>query len=182
MPNNKIDDLRNHLFETIEMLKDGDLDLETAKGIAQVAQVIVNVTKLEVDFVKNVAGLGTGFIPIAEEDVQALRERQFSATTNQLNTVRQPKWESTVKDAEAVKVTPTQKTILEFLMERGGEGRVGVIAATRYETIRHLEILEKRGLISCVERPPKLEFSSEPIPDEISQNCGTWKLAKTPER
>ena len=66
MPKNKIDDLRNHLFEAIEMLKEGEMDLETAKGIAQLGQVIVNVTKLEVDFVKNVAGLGTGFIPVGE--------------------------------------------------------------------------------------------------------------------
>jgi uncharacterized protein (UPF0210 family) len=77
MPKNKIDDLRNHLFETIEMLKSGDMDLETAKGVAQVAQVIVNVTKLEVDFVKNVAGLGTGFIPVAEEELNKLKDRSF---------------------------------------------------------------------------------------------------------
>ncbi|MET0752592.1 MAG: hypothetical protein ABWZ66_04435 [Pyrinomonadaceae bacterium] len=182
MPNNKIDDLRNHLFETIEMLKEGDLDLETAKGIAQVAQVIVNVTKLEVDFVKNVAGLGTGFIPIAEEDIQVLRERQFSPGNDRVGTVRKPKVESLLKEAEAVKTTSTQKAILEFLLERGGESRVGVIARTRYETIRHLEILEGNGLISCVERPPKVEFSSEPIPLEVSLNCGIWKLTKMPER
>jgi hypothetical protein len=77
MPKNKIDDLRNHLFETIEMLKEGEMDLDTARGISQVAQVIVNVTKLEVDFVKNVAGMGTGFIPVAEEQLRELKDRNF---------------------------------------------------------------------------------------------------------
>ena len=48
MPRNKIDDLRNHLFETLEMLKDPDcpMDLERAKTIADVAQVIVNSAKV----------------------------------------------------------------------------------------------------------------------------------------
>lgn len=78
MPKNKIDDLRNHLFEAIEMLKEGEMDLETAKGIAQLGQVIVNVTKLEVDFVKNVAGLGTGFIPVAQDEVENFRKRNFN--------------------------------------------------------------------------------------------------------
>lgn len=54
MPRNKIDDLRNHLFETLEMLKDPDspMDLDRAKTIASVAQVIVNSAKVEVDFIK----------------------------------------------------------------------------------------------------------------------------------
>lgn len=77
MPKNKIDDLRNHLFEAIEMLKDGDMDIETAKTIAIVGQVIVNVTKLEVDFVKNIGAIGTGFIPISEEDLRRLRSTNY---------------------------------------------------------------------------------------------------------
>jgi hypothetical protein len=54
MPRNKIDDLRNHLFETLEMLKDPEapMDLDRAKTIASVAQVIVNSAKVEVDFIK----------------------------------------------------------------------------------------------------------------------------------
>lgn len=54
MPRNKIDDLRNHLFETLEMLKDPDapMDLDRAKTIASIAQVIVNSAKVEVDFVR----------------------------------------------------------------------------------------------------------------------------------
>ncbi len=36
MPRNKIDDLRNHLFETIEMLKDKEIDVNTAKAISEI--------------------------------------------------------------------------------------------------------------------------------------------------
>lgn len=54
MPRNKIDDLRNHLFATLEALQDPEhpIELERAKTIADVAQVIVNSAKVEVDFVR----------------------------------------------------------------------------------------------------------------------------------
>ena len=66
---NKITDLRNHLFETIEALKDAEkpMDIERAKAIADVAQVIVNSAKVEVDFLKMMdANTGTGFIELNE--------------------------------------------------------------------------------------------------------------------
>ncbi len=49
MAKNKIEHLRDHLFETIEMLKDGDMELDKARTIAEVAQVIINSAKVEVD-------------------------------------------------------------------------------------------------------------------------------------
>jgi hypothetical protein len=55
MARNKIEDLRDHLFETIEMLKDNDennMTVEKAKTIADVAQVIINSAKVEVDFLR----------------------------------------------------------------------------------------------------------------------------------
>jgi hypothetical protein len=54
MPRNKIDDLRNHLFATLEALQDPEhpMELERAKTIDDVAQVIVNSAKVEVDFVR----------------------------------------------------------------------------------------------------------------------------------
>lgn len=62
---NKIEDLRNHLFATIEGLMDEDkpLDIDRAKAVADVAQVIVNSAKIEVDFLRATGGeKGTGFI------------------------------------------------------------------------------------------------------------------------
>lgn len=68
MAQNKMNDLRNHLFEVIERLKDPETDevtegnevkakkqdmtIETAMAIKDVAQVIVNSAKVEVDFLK----------------------------------------------------------------------------------------------------------------------------------
>lgn len=65
MARNKIEDLRNHLFEVIEKLQDNDIDIDKARTIADVAQVIVNSAKVEVAFMKAVGstGNGSGFIP-----------------------------------------------------------------------------------------------------------------------
>lgn len=52
MAKNKIQDLRDHLFVTIELLKAGEMEIEKAKAIADVAQVIINTAKLEVDFIR----------------------------------------------------------------------------------------------------------------------------------
>lgn len=64
MPKNKIEDLRNILFETMEKLMDDDdpMDLERAETVAKVAQVIVNSAKVEVDFIKQTGHGGTSFI------------------------------------------------------------------------------------------------------------------------
>ena len=54
MPRNKIEDLRNHLFATLEGLMDEEnpMDIDRAKTIAEVAQVIVNSAKEEVNYLK----------------------------------------------------------------------------------------------------------------------------------
>jgi len=54
MAKNKIQDLRDHLFETIEMLKDeqSSMTVDKAKTIAEVAQAIINSAKLEIDFIR----------------------------------------------------------------------------------------------------------------------------------
>jgi hypothetical protein len=59
----RIQDLRETLFDTIEQVKEGKMDVEKAKAITNIAQVIVNSAKAEVDFLKNVNVQGnTGFI------------------------------------------------------------------------------------------------------------------------
>lgn len=63
---NKIDDLRNHLFATLEALRDKEhpMELDRAKTIADVAQVIINSAKVEVDFIEATGAKGTGFVPV----------------------------------------------------------------------------------------------------------------------
>jgi len=67
MARNKINDLRDHLFEVLERLKDGEIDIETAKAMADVSQVIINSAKVEVDFIRITgANQNTGFIKLTE--------------------------------------------------------------------------------------------------------------------
>lgn len=66
---NKIDDLRNHLFETLEALKDDEkpMDLARARAVADVAKVLVESAKVEVDFLKVTGALrSTDFLPLAD--------------------------------------------------------------------------------------------------------------------
>lgn len=59
MARNKISDLRDHLFASLERLDDDQLtpeqlkdELNKAKAIAQIGSVIINSAKVEVDFIK----------------------------------------------------------------------------------------------------------------------------------
>lgn len=58
MAKNKITDLRDHLFETIEALKDPDrpMEIERAKAISDVAQTIINSAKAEIELLKVIDG------------------------------------------------------------------------------------------------------------------------------
>ena len=70
MTQNKIEHLRNHLFETLEALKDDDkpMDLDRARAIAEVGRVIVDSAKVEVQFMEAIGGSGTGFIPNTDRE------------------------------------------------------------------------------------------------------------------
>jgi hypothetical protein len=61
-----IADLRGLLFETIEAVKDGKLDIDKAKCISDLSQVMVNTAKAEIDYVKASGGLGSGFLEAAK--------------------------------------------------------------------------------------------------------------------
>lgn len=67
---NRIDDLRNHLFETLEALKDKDepMDLDRARAVAEVARAVIDSAKVEVEFLKVTGQLrSTDFLPKEEE-------------------------------------------------------------------------------------------------------------------
>lgn len=69
MAKDKIQDLRHHLFETIEMLKDGDIEIDKAKAISEVSQVIINSAKVEVQFLKEMgSNRHTGFIQLENKE------------------------------------------------------------------------------------------------------------------
>lgn len=65
---NKMTDLRNHLFATLEALQDekNPMEIERAKAICQVGGVLVETAKVEVAFLNVVGGSSTtGFIESA---------------------------------------------------------------------------------------------------------------------
>lgn len=55
---NKLEDLRNHLFEVIEGLKDEDkpMDIARAKAVSEVAQTIIETAKAETRHLEVVGG------------------------------------------------------------------------------------------------------------------------------
>ena len=77
---NKIEDLRDHLFETIEKVKSGEMDTKTATAITNASAQIINSAKVEVDFIKAMGGIGegTGFIPLEPKkpNMRALKPNQ----------------------------------------------------------------------------------------------------------
>lgn len=63
---NKMEDLRNHLFATLEALQDEDkpMEIDRAKAIAEVAKQVVDTAKVEVEYLKHTGSIrGSGFLP-----------------------------------------------------------------------------------------------------------------------
>jgi hypothetical protein len=61
---NKMEDIRNHLIAAMEGLADPDnpLDIERARAISEIGQVLINSAKVEVEYIKVAGGHGTGFL------------------------------------------------------------------------------------------------------------------------
>ena len=83
---NKITDLRNHLFETIESLKDTDhpMEVQRAKAIYETAQTIIETGKLELQFIDLVGkGENSQFFdqPQIAKPVPARREITANASS-----------------------------------------------------------------------------------------------------
>lgn len=89
MPNNSMDDLRNHLFDVIERLKtNGDPDatdkdkisIEDAKAIGNIAKTLIDSAKVEVHAIKALGmDQGSKFItpqPSRQEELQQLTNGQ----------------------------------------------------------------------------------------------------------
>ncbi len=72
-----MDDLRNHLFSTIEALSDDEkpMPIERAKAICEVADRLIDTAKVEVNMYEVVGGkpVNSKFLPpIVEDDVPKL--------------------------------------------------------------------------------------------------------------
>jgi hypothetical protein len=64
---NNVNDLREHLFAALKGLKDGTVDIEKAKAMSEVAQVIINSAKVEVEYAKATGSKGSGFMGEVEQ-------------------------------------------------------------------------------------------------------------------
>jgi cell shape-determining protein MreC len=67
MAKKNIDDLRDLLFATIEGVKEGKIDVDRAKMIGDLSQVMVNSAKVEVEYAKATGQKGSGFLEKADE-------------------------------------------------------------------------------------------------------------------
>lgn len=63
-----ISDLRDGLFEAMQMLKEGKLTVEQAKAISEMSQVVINSAKVEVDYIKANNGGETPFLEAIGND------------------------------------------------------------------------------------------------------------------
>ena len=70
MSKHTVDDLRDTLFDTLQALKNKEapMEIDRALAIKEVAQVIVNSAKVEVEHMRIAGGVGSGFIPVQSVD------------------------------------------------------------------------------------------------------------------
>jgi hypothetical protein len=77
---NNINQLRNHLFDVLQGLKDDSMTVEKAKAISDVAQTIINSAKVEVDYVKTTGAKESSFLDgmhIADQEVSELKNNKL---------------------------------------------------------------------------------------------------------
>jgi hypothetical protein len=74
MAKNKLNDLRDHLFETLERVKDGSMDIDRAKIITQVAGTIIDTARVEIKFLEVIGGVddASGFFPGSRRSAKQL--------------------------------------------------------------------------------------------------------------
>jgi hypothetical protein len=68
----QIEDLRATLFDAIEQVKAGTLDLDKARTINEIGKTIVDTAKVEVDHLRVVGKGKSQFVPLQEPDAPAL--------------------------------------------------------------------------------------------------------------
>jgi len=80
MARNKISDLRDHLFASLERIDDDSLtpeqiraEVDKAKAVANIGSVIINSAKVEIDFIK-----ATGRIDSASEIFKSVDQKKIA--------------------------------------------------------------------------------------------------------
>lgn len=67
MSDHTVNDLRTHLFATLAALRDKDnpMDVDRARAVSEVAKVVIDSAKVEVDYLKVTGGGESQFISTA---------------------------------------------------------------------------------------------------------------------
>lgn len=64
-----INDLREKMFDTLDLLKSGKITVEQAKAASDIGQVIINSAKVEVDYIKANGGGEAIFLDPSANDL-----------------------------------------------------------------------------------------------------------------
>ena len=84
MSEHSIDDLRKRLFETIDGVKAGTINLEQARTISELSQVVVNSAKVEVEFLRATDGSESKFLAGAKQEKPPLPPGITGTTVHRL--------------------------------------------------------------------------------------------------
>lgn len=68
----QIDDLRTTLFEALEQVKAGTLDLDKARAMNEISKTIIDTAKVEVDHLRVVGKGKSAFMPTLAPETPAL--------------------------------------------------------------------------------------------------------------
>jgi len=81
-PKNRMEDLRNHLFETLEALRDEDkpMDIDRARAVSEVAQTIIDSAKVEVRYLE-VTGGESGSALFGKQDLRGIGDGRKNGTS-----------------------------------------------------------------------------------------------------
>lgn len=63
-----ITNLRTTLFDTLQGIKDGSIDLDKARAINEVSKTIIDTAKVEVDYLKVNGGGESAFVEAIAQD------------------------------------------------------------------------------------------------------------------
>jgi hypothetical protein len=113
---NNIEGLREHLFDALAKLKDGKIDVATARAVSDIGQTIINTARVEIDYAKATkTDVSTGFIP---RRIDALPAAEKPAAPAQLADKSQPEPDQEAKPAQQEgQPTPFVGNIQRFTAE-----------------------------------------------------------------
>jgi hypothetical protein len=85
---NKLNDLRDHLFETFEAVKDGSMDIDRAKIITQLASTIIDTARVEIKFWRaSAASMRPAASSLDRSSAQSNSQRRTNAANMEANPV-----------------------------------------------------------------------------------------------